>query len=225
MKSLVFLWLIGFGVSSNHQSAAQSVPMSAGVSVKMAETTSAAPYRDADAPVSWVVTITADGHLFFGSKPVTADSLVQQMQATPRSQTGKLYVKADSRAPFSLVKLVLNAGQTSSFDTAVLLTAQSGPAGGKFVPSMGLDIRLGSPTSPAAIVRLRHTGQSTPALRINNQDLPWSRLPVLKDLLHEENQKMVSLEADGKLPFDPIVTVIDFCRSLGVEVALSLSGM
>jgi biopolymer transport protein ExbD len=47
----------------------------------------------------------------------------------------------------------------------------------------------------------------------------------LKDLLHEENQKMVSLEADGKLPFDPIVTVIDFCRSLGVEVAVSLSGM
>ena len=92
MKSLVFLWLIGFGVSSNYQSAAQSVPMSAGVSVKMAETTSAVPYPDADAPVSWVVTITADGHLFFGSNPVSADSLVQQMQATPRSRTGKLYV-------------------------------------------------------------------------------------------------------------------------------------
>ena len=46
---------------------AQSPALQRGVSVQMAATNNAAPMPDADNQYAWIVTVAADGSLYFGS--------------------------------------------------------------------------------------------------------------------------------------------------------------
>ena len=228
MKSLVFACVMGIAATGVSSCAlAQSAPMTKGVSVNLAETTAAVAFPGADQRDAWIVTITADNRLFLGTKQVTPDSLPQEMKAIPRNSSTKLYLKADARAPFQAVKQALSAAHSVQLETAVLLTAQ--PQAGQQSPAapMGLEVRLGAPSAPATLVHVRRSPRSTPLLKINNQDLPWTQLPMLEPVLQKEKekQKLVVVDGDGTLPFDPIVHVIDYSHSLGAEVALSLAPM
>jgi biopolymer transport protein ExbD len=204
---------------------AQSPALENGVSVQMAATTNATAFPQADNPDAWIVAVTADGSLYFGVKPVTVASLTEEMKNTPRRREARLYVKADARARFDAVKQALHSAQKDLFATAVLLTEQQPPAAeGTMVSPQGLEVGLALPSTTATVVQLRNSGQSTPALRVNDQELSWSALPAaLMEASAGGRLKQVVLEADGSLPFDQIVKVIDVSRSLGAKVAVSLA--
>jgi biopolymer transport protein ExbD len=206
---------------------AQSPALEKGVSVQMAATTNATAFPQADNQDAWIVAVTADGSLYFGVRPVTVASLTEEMKSTPRRREARLYVKADARAPFDAVKQALHAAQKDLFETAVLLTEQQPHAAeAAIAPPQGLEVGLALPSATATVVELHNWGGPTPALKVNGQELSWS---ALQAALIEASQggrvKQVVLEADGGLPFDEIVKVIDVSRSLGARVAVSLAGL
>src|SRR5215472_10099283 len=84
----------------------QTPALRRGVSVQEAVTQHATTMPEADEDDAWVVAVTADGKLYFGADPVTADSLFDVMKARPRKRSAKLYIKADARAPFGKVERV-----------------------------------------------------------------------------------------------------------------------
>lgn len=203
---------------------AQEPVMTKGVSVQMAASNNAVAFPAADRPDAWIVAVTADGRLFFGVNPVTAESLVQNMKATPRNREAKLYIKADARASFSAVKQVLHAAHENLFETAVLLTEQAQRASeGQVFPPQGLEVRLGLPSARATLIQLQNSGSPVPALEVNDQEIPWRSLQ--NALQESQERKLVVVEADSNLPFADIVKVIDLSRSLGAKVALSLTSL
>jgi biopolymer transport protein ExbD len=206
---------------------AQSPALAKGVSVQMAVTTGAAAFPEADNQDAWIVAVTADGSLYFGVKPVTLATLTEEMKSTPRRREARLYVKADARARFDAVKQALHAAQRNLFETAVLLTEQQQPAAdGAIVPPQGLEVSLALPSTTATVVALYNSGQPSPGLKVNDQEFSWSALETALTAASEGGRvKQVVLEADGSLPFDQIVKVIDVSRSLGAKVALSLAGL
>ena len=206
---------------------AQSPALEKGVSVQMAATTNATAFPQADNEDAWIVAVTADGSLYFGVKPVTVASLSEAMKSTPRRREARLYLKADARASFDAVKQALHAGQKDLFETAVLLTEQQQhAAGATIVPPQGLEVGLALPSTTATVVELHNSGRPTPALKVNDQELSWSALPTaLAEASQGGRVQRVVLEADGSLPFDQIVKVIDVSRSLGAKVAVSLGGL
>lgn len=230
MKCVFSLCLIAIAVTvATSRAIAQAPAMTKGISVQMASTTGAVAFPDADKGDAWIITVTADGRLYFAAKPVPPDSLAREMKAAPRNGAGHLFIKADARAPFSAVEQALDAAHSNSFDTAVLLTEQSETSDGTNVPPRGLEVRLSVPASPATVVQLQHTSRQSTHLRINNQDLPWSQLSVLQSVVQQQQAKQKSkqivVQADGILPFDDVVKVIDLGRSTGAEVAVSLASM
>ena len=209
------------------RASAQSPALQNGVSVQMAATTNAVAFPQADDQDAWVVAVTADGSLYFGVKPVTVESLTEEMKSTPHRRAARLYVKADARAPFAAVKQALHAAQKDLFETAVLLTEQQQHASdGTIVPPQGLEVSLALPSTTATVVQLHNSGRPTPALKVNDQELSWSQLEAaLLQASQGGRVKQVVLEADDSLPFDEIVKVIDVSRSLTAKVALSLAGL
>ena len=222
MKYSVFVYLIALAITNSVFS--QAPAMTKGVNVQMANTTNAAPFPTADNQDAWVITVTLDGHLFFGVNPVTEESMVQEMRSTPRDRQAMLYIKADARAPYSAVKQAMHAAHENFFETAVLLTEQPEPvAPGQVLPPHGLQVRVGLPSAKATVVQLYNSGSTIPILKINDQEIPWSNLQ--NALERAQGRKLVVVEADGSLPFGPIARVIDISRSLGAKVAVSLTSL
>jgi biopolymer transport protein ExbD len=224
-RSALAFAMIVFSMAS--AASAQSPALEKGVSVQMAATTNATAFPQADNEDAWIVAVTAEGSLYFGVKPVTVASLTEEMKSTPRRREARLYVKADARARFDAVKQALHAAQRDLFETAVLLTdQQQRAADGAIVPPQGLEVSLALPSTTATVVQLYNSGRPTPAFKVNDRELSWS---ALQTALIEASQggrlKQVVLEADGSLPFDQIVKVIDLSRSLGAKVAVSLAGL
>ena len=196
-----------------------------GVSVVMAVTRYAAPMPEADNQDAWIVTLTADGSLFFGTDPVTPESLADVMKNRPRNRQAKLYIKADSRAPFANVERVLEASRTVSFETAVLLTSQPQPsAPGTIVPPIGLEVLVGtasSAVSAESIVVQLNSGQPSPALKVNNEDASWAGLQnTLRRVLQNRSEKVVLVKVAGPVKLTYVAYVIDVARSAGAQVAL-----
>jgi biopolymer transport protein ExbD len=88
---------------------AQSPALRRGISVQLAVTNNAAPMPDADDEDAWIVTVAADGSLYFGTDPVTRAGLMDVMVRTPRNREQKLYIKADDRAPYADVEYVFKS--------------------------------------------------------------------------------------------------------------------
>jgi biopolymer transport protein ExbD len=155
---------------------AQSAARQRGVSVQLALTNNASPMPEADDENAWIVTVTADGAIYFGTDPVAPASLADEMKRRPRNRAQKLYVKADARAPFANVERVLEAGREVWFEAAVLLTAQPGtPESGTVVPPNGLEVLIGPrlPTAAVAtVVQLLNAEHQGPLLRVNETTSP-----------------------------------------------------
>ena len=223
----VCLSTLAFATIVFSTASAQSPALQKGVSVQMAATTNATAFPQADNQDAWIVAVTADGSLYFGVQPVTVASLTEEMKSTPRRREARLYVKADARAPFDAVKQALHAAQKDLFATAVLLTEQP-PQAAEATPvaPQGLQVGLALPSTTATVVQLHNSGSPAPALKVNDQEFPWSALQAaLIEASEGGRVKQVVLEADGSLPFDEIVKVIDVSRSLGAKVAVSLAGL
>lgn len=119
-----------------------------GVSVQMAATSNAISMPEADNNDAWVITVTADGSLYFAADPMTPEALADWMKIHPRRREAKLYIKADARAPFASVKAALGPARSSNFEDVVLLTSQPGSHGpGTVAPPKGIEVLLGAPAS------------------------------------------------------------------------------
>lgn len=218
----VCLFAATFATSVTSVSHAQSPALQKGISVELAATSHAAPMPEADDQEAWLVAVTADGKLYFGTNSVTGDGLVNEMIRTPRKREQKLYIKADDRAPFSDVEKVLEAGRTVYFNAAVLLTSQAEPAApGAIVSPKGLDVSLESSSSSGSVVVQLKSGQPSPTLRVNDRQVAPATLEnMLRQLLQNQSEKAVLVQADEQVPFGEVVHVIDVCRSTGAKCVL-----
>ena len=99
-----------------------------GVSVTMASASNAQPMPNADDADAWIVTVTADGRLYFGVDAVTPAALRERIIRRPHRRGQKLYIKADARACFASVQKALEAASSAEFESPVLLVNQPSPA-------------------------------------------------------------------------------------------------
>lgn len=197
-----------------------------GISVEMPAATNSAPMPEADDENAWIVTVTADGSLYFGIDPVTSESLLDAMKRRPRNRAAKLYIKADARAPFAHVEKVLEAARVDFFQSAVLLTSQPEASNhGTLVPPKGLEVMIASAAPAGAlatVVELRDSGLQPPTLKINNDQISWSALQTtLKQHFQKGDEKAILVRADRQMPFAQVAHAIDICRSTGATVALA----
>ena len=228
MKHLLEVCLVALTLATSvtPSASAQSAAMQRGVSVQLAVTNNATPMPEADNGGAWIVTVTAEGAMYFGTNPVAAASLADEMKSRPRNREQKLYVKADARAPFANVARVLEAGSEVSLEAAVLLTAQPvASKSGTVVPPKGLEVLIG-PRPPAAavatVVQLLNPAHQEPLLRVNGDEIPWSALEgTLRRHFQKGDEKVILLKADEQLPFGQVVQAIDMCRATGAKIVLA----
>lgn len=226
---LVSLVAFTFTATAATYTEAQTPAMQRGISVQLVATQNAMPESAADDQDAWIVTVAADGNLYFGIDPVTPESLTEEMKSHPRNRDAQLYIKADARAPFASVENVLEAACVDLFPGAVLLTSQPRQAEpGTRVPPQGLDVLVG-PQIPAGtvatVVELLDSRQQAPMLRINGEQIRRSALQnALMQRFQKGDEKVILLKADGHLGFADVVHVIDICRSAGARVILPQSG-
>ncbi len=225
MNRLLEVCLVAITLAANMPSASAQAPaLRQGVSVQMAASSNARPMPAADSNDAWIVTITADGSLYFGVDPVDAAGLTNDMMIHPRKRDAKLYIKADARAPFNSVERVLEAGREAGFESPVLLTAQPAtPQSGNMTPPSGLEVLIG-PTQPAAVatvVQLLAPQHQGPSMTVNGDEIPWSALEsTLKRHFEKGDDKLILLKADEQLPFGQVVKAIDTSRATGATVVL-----
>jgi biopolymer transport protein ExbD len=199
-----------------------------GISVQMPPASSAASMPEADDENAWIVTVTADGSLYFGTNPVTPAGLVNEMKIHPRNREQKLYIKADARTPYADVEKALAAAHVDLFDESVLLTSQPGSSEpGTMVSPKGLEVLFAPPAgSQPAEVQLIHSGDHAPILKINNRQIPVPNLQnMLTQIFQNRPEKVALVKADGQLPFADVVHVIDACHSLAAKIVLTIPGM
>jgi biopolymer transport protein ExbD len=192
-------------------------------SVQMAVTSNAASMPEADNAGAWVVAVSGDNKLYFGPDPVTPEELANLMKGIPHKRDAKLYIKADARARFSLVRDVMDLGHQAAFVASVFLTSQREyVAPGTVAPPKGLPIApLPASEEGSIVIGMFAASRPGTVTKVNNQMVPSSALQtVLTDLLQGRNDKMVILKADGLLPFFEVVRVVDLCKSLGAQVAI-----
>jgi biopolymer transport protein TolR len=194
-----------------------------GISVEMPPATNSAPVPEADDENAWIVTVTADGSLYFGIDPVTPESLLDAMKRRPRNRAAKLYIKADARAPFASVEKALAAARVDLFEDSVLLTSQGAASEpGTMVSPKGLEVLLAPPAGAQPIeVQLSNSGEHTPILKVNNRQIPMANLQnMLTQIFQSRAEKVVLLKADPQLPVADVVHVIDACHSIGAKLVL-----
>ena len=193
--------------------------MQKGISVNMAETRNAVAMPEADTPAAWIVTITAEGHLYFGVKPVTPQQLFETMEATPRHRDAKLYIKADVHSTFVSLKTALGPARSVWFSDAVLLTSQPAPTGSTGVVSpQGIDVQIIPQRQAAIDVRLLRQSEVS-QLMINGKVVDWSQLDSsLKNLIRPGD--IVQVEAADAVPFADVIRVLDAARTTGATLAV-----
>jgi biopolymer transport protein ExbD len=194
-------------------------PLQRGISVKMAETKNATAMPEADRHAAWVVSITADGDVYFGTDQVTPETLIDKMTKTPRNRAAGLYVKADARAPFSEVQQVLQAARVCLFDNVVLLTSQPGPAQpGTIVPPKGLEVWIDKEAGANVVTVQVGSREGSPTVKINSEDVAPSALQErLGQVFDNRAGRIVLLKAAGQAPYAQAVNVIDACRGAGAS--------
>jgi biopolymer transport protein ExbD len=195
-----------------------------GVSVKMVDATHAQPMPEADNADACIVTVTADGQLYFGVDPATPAALRERMIRTPHKHGQRVYIKADARASFASVQKALDAASAAEIESPVLLVSQqSSTKPGTIIAPEGLEILLDGANSGAkSTVELNYSAQGSPNLRIGDQTIP---LADLRDRIHQvvqnQKEKTILLRADGRSAFGDVAQVIDACRAAGASVVVA----
>jgi biopolymer transport protein ExbD len=185
----------------------------------MAATNNASAVPAADDTNAWIVTITADGSLYFGVHPVTLHGLEEQMTVHPRNREQTLYIKADARTPYANVQKALDAARDAMFEAPVLLTSQQQSATpGTMMPPKGLEVMVSEPAADSVVVEV-YAGQVP--LKVNNEDVaPTALQTTIGEVLQNRSEKVVAVKAAGSVPFAEVAHVIDVCRAAGAKVAI-----
>lgn len=206
---------------------AQSPTLQRGISVQMATSDHATPMPEADRENAWIVTVTTDGQVYFGTDQVTAEGLAEQMKIHPRNRDAKLYVKADAGAPFGSVRQVLHAARLDFFDDVVLLTAQPETAQpGTIVPPRGLDVWIGSEAGSNFVAVQIGADQGSPTLKVDNKKVAPSALQGrLAQLFDHRAGRIVILKTFGQVSYADVVRTIDSSLGAGASrVTVIVSG-
>ncbi len=96
-----------------------------GVSVDMAKVNNPEQMPDADKEDALLVSITRDGHVFFGTDEISIDNLTTKVKDRIANRADKrVYVKADMRARFGAVVQVVDGVRAAGVDDLGLLTDQ-----------------------------------------------------------------------------------------------------
>ena len=205
--------------------------MQKGISVELALTSNAAPMPGADQEDASIVSVTADGSVYFGLNPISPAALSEKVKSSLSDRTEKeLYIKADARTQYANVMSVLDAVRAAGVKAPNLLTAeQDSSEQGSLVPPKGLEVSVG-PSLPsgseAIVVQVLNSGQQWPKLEINSEHVSWATLQsTLRQLLQSRSEKVVLVKADGLLPFAYVVHAVDLCRSTGAKVFLVTPGL
>ena len=102
--------------------------LTAGVPLELPKTEAAA-VQDQSQPLT--ISIRADGSLFVGEREVPFGSLGPQLREMAGPDAKKpIYVRADGRAPYSIVAQVMASLSTSGFTSINLITDTGGPSSG-----------------------------------------------------------------------------------------------
>ena len=197
----------------------QSPAMQKGISVAMITSNHATSMPEADNENAWIVTVTTDGQMYFGTDQVTAEGLTEKMIKTPRNRDAKLYVKADAGAPFSTVRQVLRAARVDLFDDVVLLTAQPKAAQpGTIVPPRGLDVWIGSEAGSNFVAVQIGADQGSTTLKVGNETvIPSALLSRLGQLFDNRAERIVVLKASGQVSYADVVRTIDASVGAGAS--------
>jgi len=201
----------------------------AGVSVELAVTSYAVPMPGADNQDSLVVAVTDDGNVYVEVDRIAPGALADKLKSSLANRKGTLYIKADARTRYADVATVLEAARTAGIEAPILLTARRGLEPGRRVALDGLEVFVGQPLPSGAestVVQVLNSGQQSPTLTINNEQIAWATLPsTLGRLFQNRSEKVVLLTADGRSRFAHVVQAIDLCRSAGAKVILALPGV
>jgi biopolymer transport protein ExbD/biopolymer transport protein TolR len=205
--------------------------MQKGISVQLPVASNAVAMPDADQEDSLIVTITDEGSVYLGVDPISPAALAENVRRglTNRAEK-KLFIKADARTPYANVVKVLDAVRTQGVEATDLLIAQRDSSEpGTVVPPQGLEVLIGPSLrsgSEAIVVQVLNAGQRRPALKIDNEQIPWTTLQsTLRKLFQNRREKMVLVKAEGTLPFNDVVEVTDAARSTGAKVFLVTPGL
>jgi biopolymer transport protein ExbD len=187
--------------------AAQTPALRKGVSVQMPVTTNAAMMPDADLADALVVAVTFGGSVYLEVVKVTPAQLSGDLKSRITAHPGKrVYLKGDTRTPYSTVAEVLEALRTAGVNAPILLTSQHDSTNASYVPPMGLEVLLPPAPDAAESVTLKAgNGQASDA--------------ELKQ--HARRDRPVVLRADGTAPFGDVVHAVDVCRAEGARVFLA----
>lgn len=136
MKRVLEVCLIAFVLSCMGRAQDPTKPMlRPGITVKMPFSSQAVEMPAADKEDVTVVSITAEGKLFLGLRPVDISALSSLNESV-------VYVKADARATYQSVLTVLDALRGRQ---VVLLTAPTvKPAKDTILPPYGLQVKVGA---------------------------------------------------------------------------------
>ncbi len=134
MKSAVELCMVAFAMTCIAGAQDSAKPqLQQGIHVEMAEASHTIQMPAADKEGATVVSVTADGKVFAGVKPVDVSALSSLNE-------GAVYVKADARAPYQNVLTVLDALRGRS---VVLLAAPTAKVKtDEIVPPYGLKVMV-----------------------------------------------------------------------------------
>ena len=216
---------IGHVVEQSANASQKSSPaLQKGVSVTMVSATTAQPMPEADNGDAWIVTVTADGQLYFGVDPLTPAALQERMIRTPRKRTQRLYIKADARASFAGVQKALSAASGAEIESPVLLVTQHiSPKPGAIVAPEGLEILIdGAANSGSKSVVEMNSAEGSSTVKVDDQEIPLADLhDRLNQLMQSRNGRMVFLKADARSKFADVAHVIDACRAAGASVVVA----
>jgi biopolymer transport protein ExbD len=185
----------------------------------MAVTTAGSSLPAADNEDAWIVTVTKDGSLYFGTELFTPQGLSNAMRSRPRARSQDLYIKIDARAPFASAKRVLVMARENRFRRVYLLTAQPSDAqGGSIVPPTGLEVWIAPESEAAPIIVHLGQAQGLPVLRINGEPVPFDQFAgKLSQLLHGSDDGPVVVDTEQVL-FSNVAHVLDLCNRSGAKV-------
>ncbi len=216
MNYTQFVCLIALSMlaTSTPPLSAQTPAMTKGISVQMAPSSHATPVPDADNENAWIITVTNDGRIYFGTDQLSAEGLLEQMKSRPRDRAAKLYIKADAGAPFGSVRQVLHAARVDLFDEVVLLTSQSESAQSSTIASPnGLQVWIGTEEGSNLVSVL--VGSE---LKVNNRAINSSALQeTLVELFANRTGRIVLLQGSNNAPYGQVIRAIDTCRSAGAS--------
>jgi biopolymer transport protein ExbD len=219
MKRNLFLFVAASFVTLLY-TAAQNPALQRGIHVQLATTAHASPMPAADEDDAWVVAVTADGSIYFGTDKMSGPELTDNIRTTPHNRQ-QLFIKADARATFGSLKPVLESARDCYFKTPALLTSQPDSVRpGTIVPPKGFEVMvMQQPRQDKTLVQLSNNGKMS--LWIDGQPAPWADFENrLKTALQKRGSKLVQIEPADSVPVAAIVRLIDAARADGATVAL-----